>query len=84
MQTKRRNYTSRRKPDVTDERFNIKLFIAMTLLLMVLLMQKYDIHIGQIDVDDIYAIVYRSENFDKLSSMVFKLQENDETTDEPQ
>ena len=84
MQTKRRNYTARRKPEVPDERFNIKLFIAMTLLLMVLLMQKYDIHIGKIDVDDIYSIVYRSESFDKLSNMVFKLQDSGEPTEELQ
>ncbi|MBC7960736.1 MAG: hypothetical protein H7X94_12805, partial [Vallitaleaceae bacterium] len=50
----------KRKKQVYDNpsSFSIKLFVAIGILLIVLLMKKYDLSIGQFNVDSIYEVVY--------------------------
>lgn len=51
--------------------FNIKLFISLSIILITLLMKKYDLKIGNFTVDSIYKAIYYNENFKELSDKVF-------------
>lgn len=51
--------------------FNIKLFISLGLLLIILLMKKYDLSIGQFNVDSIYDVVYHNEDLNAIKNTVF-------------
>lgn len=52
-------------------KFNIKLFITLGLLLVILLMKKYGLSIGNFNVDSFYNVVYYNEDINSLKSKVF-------------
>lgn len=69
---KKRTYSSRyRQQSELPSSFNIKLFISLGLLLVILLMKKYDLSIGQFDVDSIYDVVYHNEDLNAIKDKVF-------------
>lgn len=73
--TKKKKYSRNRRSDELDSRFNIRLFISLSILLAVLLMHKYEFRVGDIDVDKIYEIVYRHDDFGALKDTVFNFNE---------
>lgn len=66
----------------TPSNFNAKLFVALGLLLVVLLMKKYDLSIGDFNVDSLYHVVYYNEDLSALKEKIFFFNEKtDETED---
>ncbi|PKM49743.1 MAG: hypothetical protein CVV02_14845 [Firmicutes bacterium HGW-Firmicutes-7] len=76
MQSKKKNRKNIR-PRSTDipNKFNSKLFIALGLLLVVLLMKKYDLAIGDFNVDSLYDVVYHDEDLNSIKDRVFFFKE---------
>lgn len=68
---KRKVYRRRQQPEINSN-YNIKLFLSLGILLMVLLMQKFDVNIGKFNVDTIYDTIYRNEDFHELRDRVIK------------
>lgn len=54
--------------------FNIKMFISLGLLLIILLMKKYDLSVGEFNVDSIYDVVYHNEDLNAIKNTVFFLE----------
>lgn len=83
MQGKRKNKKSIR-PRTSDipNKFNTKLFVALGLLLVILLMKKYDLSIGNFNVDSIYHVVYYNEDLNALKEKVFFFRENPQQTED--
>ncbi|MCT4596588.1 MAG: hypothetical protein N4A50_01745 [Vallitalea sp.] len=75
---KRNNYRSRnkRQPEPTNNKFALKVFISMVLLLSTLYVKKYEVKIGEFNVDTIYEVLYYDEDFNELSNKVFKITNN--------
>ncbi len=57
--------------------FNIKLFVSMGLLLVILLMKKYDLSVGNFNVDSIYSGVYHNEDLSGIRDKIFFFDQND-------
>lgn len=83
MQSKKRNKKPiRSRSSDIPTKFNTKLFISLGLLLVVLLMKKYDLSIGNFDVDSLYQVVYYNEDLNSLKEKVFFLKEKPEATED--
>ena len=61
----------RNKKQEETGKLNIRLFIALSILLAILLMKKYDLSFGELNVDSIYDVVYHNEDFSKFTENVF-------------
>lgn len=72
---RRNNYRARnrRQPEPTTNKFALKVFISMVLLLSTLYLKKYEVKIGEFNVDSIYEVLYYDEDFNELSNKVFKI-----------
>lgn len=72
MQSKKKykRLNRQRKPEVPSS-FNAKLFVSLGLLLVVLLMKKYDLAIGDFNVDSLYKVVYYNEDLNALKEKIF-------------
>jgi hypothetical protein len=70
-----------RSSDIPNK-FNTKLFVALGLLLVILLMKKYDLSIGNFNVDSIYHVVYYNEDLNALKEKVFFFRENPKQTED--
>lgn len=74
LQTRRkakRSPAKQKKGQELPSTFNIKLFVSMGLLLVILLMKKYDLSIGDFNVDSIYTVMYHSEDIDAIRDKIF-------------
>lgn len=82
----KKNSNKRKKNSELSNTFSIKLFVSMGLLLIILLMQKYDLSIGQFNVDSIYDVVYHNEDLNAIKDRIFFLDDNkaDATLDQPE
>lgn len=73
---KKSKYRSSRLNPYEEGRFNIKLFLALSFLLLILLMKKYNLSIGDFNVDTIYDVVYYNEDFERIKDQIFILDAN--------
>lgn len=62
--------------------FNLKLFVSLGLLLVVLLMKKYDLSIGDFNIDSLYQVVYYNEDLNTLKEKVFFFNNSSNNTDD--
>lgn len=67
----RKSPAKRKKTQELPSTFNIKLFVSMGLLLVILLMKKYDLSIGYFNVDSIYNVVYHNEDLNAIKDRIF-------------
>lgn len=51
--------------------FNIKLFVTLGVLLIILIMKKYSLSVGNFNIDSLYNVVYYNEDINTLKSKVF-------------
>lgn len=83
MQSKKKyKRPSRQRKIETPSSFNLKLFVALGLLLVVLLMKKYDLAIGDFNVDSLYKVVYYNEDLNALKEKVFFFNTNNNNADD--
>ncbi|GMQ64879.1 MULTISPECIES: hypothetical protein [Vallitalea] len=73
----RYNSRNRKKEDTYSSKLAIKIFISFVILLSTLYLKKYEIKIGEFDVNSIYEVLYYNEDFAELSNKVLKI--GDET-----
>lgn len=73
----RYNTRNRKKEETYSSRLALKIFISFVILLSTLYLKKYEIKIGEFDVDSIYEVLYYNEDFKELSNKVFRI--GDET-----
>ncbi|MCT4688443.1 hypothetical protein [Vallitalea sp.] len=73
----RYNSRNRKKEETYSSKLAIKIFISFIILLSTLYLKKYEIKIGEFDVDSIYEVLYYNEDFEELSNKVLKI--GDET-----
>ena len=73
----RYNSRNRKKEDTYSGKLAIKIFISFVILLSTLYLKKYEIKIGEFDVNSIYEVLYYNEDFAELSNKVLKI--GDET-----
>jgi hypothetical protein len=69
----RYNSRNRRKEETYSSKIPIKIFISFIILLSTLYLKKYEIKIGEFDIDMIYEVLYYDEDFEELSNKVFKI-----------
>ena len=51
----------------------IKAFICFVILLATLYIKKYEVKIGEFNVDSIYEVLYYDEDFEELSNKVLSI-----------
>lgn len=71
VRKKKTSYKGKKDQELPS-RFYLKLFISMSILLIVLLMKKYDLSLGQINTEKIYEVVYYQEDFQALKDKVLE------------
>lgn len=68
---KKSKYISRYRQPEAPNKLNIKIFIILCLLLGILLMKKYDLALGDFNVDSIYQVVYHNEDLNLIKDKLF-------------
>lgn len=78
----KRNKAHKRKKAEGPSPFNTKLFIALGLLLVILLMKKYDLSIAHFNVDSVYQVVYYNEDLSPLKRLLSNFIQTDSPSKE--
>lgn len=75
VRRKNKNRYSRNRQNEQNysSKIAIKVFICFIILLGTLYLKKYEVKIGQFNVDSIYEVLYYNEDFKELPNKVLKI-----------
>ncbi|GKX30002.1 hypothetical protein SH1V18_24820 [Vallitalea longa] len=70
---KNRYVRNRQNEQTYSSKIAIKVFICFIILLATLYFKKYEVKVGEFDVDSIYEVLYYNEDFKELSNKVLRI-----------